>query len=165
MHCPTCRTEASGDQKFCRSCGMDLRVISQMVAEHLTATDPALLSFESDTSTLHRLPVLVFLGIVSLVIGMALLVAGKQFPHHTWIGLVGVLVLLAGILIAAYGVFSPLWQIKRPLRIPLSQPAKLPQAGPGGLASVSHLDAKPSVTEHTTRTLVPVIQKEPEVYE
>jgi hypothetical protein len=96
---------------------------------------------------------------------MALLVAGKQFPHHNWIGQVGVLLFLAGTLIVAYGVLSPLWQLKRPLRTPLSQPAILPQAEPTELASVRPLDAKPIVTEHTTRTLPPIIYKEPQVHE
>jgi hypothetical protein len=144
---------------------MDLRVISQMVAKYRSATDPALLPFESDTSLLNRMPTLLYSGIVSFIIGMALLAVGRQFPHLNWIGMIGVLLFLAGTLIVAYGMFSPLWQIKRSLGTHPSQPAILPQTEPTELASVRHLDAKPSVTEHTTRTLPPIIHKEPQVHE
>jgi hypothetical protein len=125
MHCPTCGTIASTDHKFCRACGTELSVISQLVAKHLSATDPALLPAESDASKPHRRAILLFSGIVSCIIGLALLVANKQ---DDWIGAVGVLLLVAGTLIAAYEVLSPRWQIKISLRTPLSQPAIMPPA-------------------------------------
>ena len=34
MYCPTCGIQTSLDQKYCRSCGMGLQVISQAVGEH-----------------------------------------------------------------------------------------------------------------------------------
>jgi hypothetical protein len=131
MHCLTCGTIASTDQKFCRSCGTELSVISQPVAKHLSATDPALLA-ESDASKPHRTTALLFSGIVSCIIGLALLVADKQ---DDWIGAVGVLLLVAGTLTAVYEVLSPRWQIKISLRAPLPQPAILPPAESTGLAS------------------------------
>jgi hypothetical protein len=132
MHCRTCGTKASTDQNFCRSCGTKLSVISQLVAKHLSATDPALLPAESEASKPHRTTNLLFLGIVSCIIGLALLVADKQ---DDWIGAVGVLLLVAGTLTAVYEVLSPRWQIKISLRTPLPQPAILPPAESTGLAS------------------------------
>src|SRR5262249_38698772 len=32
MHCPNCGTQAAAEQKFCRSCGFDLKPVSQLVA-------------------------------------------------------------------------------------------------------------------------------------
>jgi zinc ribbon protein len=137
MHCPTCGTIASTDQKFCRSCGTGLSVISQLVAKHLSATDPALLPAESDASKPRRRTTVLFSGIVSCIIGLALLVANKQ---DDWIGAVGILLLVAGTLTAAYGVLSPRWQIKRSPRTPLPQPAILPPAESTGLASAKAHD-------------------------
>ena len=34
MYCPTCGNQTSLDQKYCRSCGMGLQMISQAVGEH-----------------------------------------------------------------------------------------------------------------------------------
>jgi hypothetical protein len=127
MHCPTCGTIASTDQNFCRSCGTELSVISQ-----LDATDPALLPAESDASKPRRRTTLLFSGIVSCIIGLALLVANRQ---GDWIGAIGVLLLVAGTLTAVYEVLSPRWQKKISLRAPLAQPAILPPAEPAGLAS------------------------------
>lgn len=31
MYCPNCATEAKTDQKFCRSCGMELHAVAQLV--------------------------------------------------------------------------------------------------------------------------------------
>jgi hypothetical protein len=131
MHCPICGTIASTDHKFCRSCGVKLSVISQLVAKHPSATDPAPLPAESDASKPHRRTILLFSGIVSCSIGLALLVANKQ---GDWIGAVGVLLLVAGTLLTAYVALSPRRQIKISLRTPLSQPAK-PPAESTGLAS------------------------------
>ena len=54
MYCPTCGTEASTNQKFCRSCGMELQIIFQLVAKHVSATDPALLR-EAKPSVTERI--------------------------------------------------------------------------------------------------------------
>jgi zinc-ribbon domain len=137
MHCPTCGTKASTDQKFCRSCGTKLSVISQLVAKHPSATDLALLPVKSDASKPHRRTILLFLGIVSCIIGLALLVADKL---DSWIGPVGVLLLVAGTLTAAYGVLSPRWQIKGSPRTPLPQLVILPPAESTGLASAKAHD-------------------------
>ena len=56
MYCPTCGTEALTNQKFCRSCGMELQEIFRLFAEHVSATDPALLPVEIDFGIFHHQP-------------------------------------------------------------------------------------------------------------
>jgi len=34
MHCPSCGTDTTLEQRFCRSCGMDLETVSKLVAAH-----------------------------------------------------------------------------------------------------------------------------------
>jgi len=152
MHCPSCGTETSKNQKFCRSCGIGLQMISQAVAKHLSTADSAESPVESEANKQRRMYTLARLGIVAFFVGMALMVMGKQFPDHDWIGLIGVLVLLLGAFVATYGVLSPLRQITSPSRKP-PQPADLPQADPTALPSANPIELIPSVTEHTTRTL------------
>jgi predicted RNA-binding Zn-ribbon protein involved in translation (DUF1610 family) len=43
MHCPSCGAETSLDQRFCRSCGMDLESVSKLVVAH---SSPDLLKLE-----------------------------------------------------------------------------------------------------------------------
>jgi uncharacterized membrane protein YcjF (UPF0283 family) len=127
-------------------------MIPQAVAKHLSTTDSAESPVESEASKQRRMSTLLLWGIAALIVGLALLIVDKQFPHHDWIGLIGVLVLLLGVCIGAYGVLSNLRQMRSPSRRP-PQPAELPQAGLTVLASATPLELIPSVTEQTTRTL------------
>jgi hypothetical protein len=156
MHCPGCGTETSKNQKFCRSCGMGLQMISQAGAKHLSASDSSGPPVESEASKLRRMSTLLW-GMATVFVGMALIVVGKQFPHHDWIGLIGVLVLLLGAFVATYGILSHLRQITSPSRNP-PQPAEPPRADPTALASANSLEQIPNVTEHTTRTLEPSLR-------
>jgi hypothetical protein len=164
MHCPSCGTETSKNQKFCRSCGIGLQMISQAVAKHLSTADSAESPVESEANKQRRMYTLVRLGIVAFFVGMALMVMGKQFPDQDWIGPIGVLVLLLGAFVATYGVLSPLRQITSPSRKP-PQPADLPQADPTALPSANPLELIPSITEHTTRTLEPSLRDKQRVTE
>jgi hypothetical protein len=164
MHCPGCGTETSRNQKFCRSCGIGLQMISQAVAKHLSTADSAESPVESEANKQRRMYTLVRLGIVAFFVGMALMVMGKQFPDHDWIGPIGVLVLLLGAFVATYGVLSLLRQITSPSRKP-PQPADLPQADPTALPSANPLELIPSITEHTTRTLEPSLRDKQRVTE
>ena len=39
MYCPNCGKQTSAREKFCRSCGMSLQMISQILVEHRTAAE------------------------------------------------------------------------------------------------------------------------------
>jgi len=42
MHCPSCGAEAQLTQKFCRSCGLSLEKVPQLVAEQLSGSEEIL---------------------------------------------------------------------------------------------------------------------------
>ncbi len=158
MHCPGCGTETSiENQKYCRSCGMGLQMISRAVAKHFSTADSAESPVESEASTQRRMPTLLLWGIAAFFLGMALMVVGNRFPDLSWIGLIGVLGLLLGAFVATYGILSPPRQITSPSRNP-PQPAELPQVDPKAPASANSLEQIPSVIEHTTRTLEPSLR-------
>ena len=83
MHCPGCGTETSKNQKFCRSCGIGLQMISQAVAKHLSTADSAESSVESEANKQRRMSTLVRLGIVAFFVGMALMVCANSSPIMT----------------------------------------------------------------------------------
>jgi hypothetical protein len=139
---------------------MGLQMISQAVAKHLSTADSTEPPVESEASKQHRMSTLLLWGIAAVFVGIALIVAGKQFPDFDWIGLIGIFVLLLGAFVAAYGVISPLRHIRSPSGKP-PQPADLPQTGPPALVSTNPLEQIPSVTEHTTRTLEPSLRDKP----
>lgn len=40
MYCPTCSTQALEGAKFCKTCGMNLNVVTQALSGEVIATDP-----------------------------------------------------------------------------------------------------------------------------
>jgi len=159
VYCPGCGTVASTNQKFCGSCGLDLCLILKLVDEDRSVADSVRLQGESSAKKLHRMPMILW-GIGSIVTGMVLMIVDGQFPQHNWIGIAGVLLILTGTLIAAYGAFSPRQQIKSPLLNSPPQPAILPQKEPMGMTSTVPLEAQQSITEIPARTLDSVVHKE-----
>ena len=161
MYCPKCGATFPEDQKFCRSCGMDLQVISQELAKGRSPTSTDKLLVRSDASRLHQLYGMLLWGVGSVLVGMALIAIGKQSEI---VGTIGLLLTLAGAFLALYGVLSPF----RPQKIAphkQSESTALPQVEttaklpPGTLP-----DAIASVTEHTTHTLDPALLKQPKIH-
>ena len=155
MHCPNCGTAAAAEQKFCRSCGLELQAISQLVAQQLegkTAAPTGLSRAERGA----RMARLMFLGISSLFGGAVLLALEKRYSSPA-LNLFGLLCVLGGTLLALYGVLEPMLfpvQTKRSLPQPVEPfvadtTSKLVAAGEPGA----------SIIEHTTRSLEPVPAK------
>lgn len=40
MYCPNCSAEASADQKYCRSCGMELQAVAELIDSQTDITKP-----------------------------------------------------------------------------------------------------------------------------
>jgi hypothetical protein len=158
MYCPNCGNQAAAEQKFCRSCGLELQAIAQAVTQQLTGKTGTP-STRSEAAQLARMSRWLFGGICVLVSGMALLAVNKMLISEAAVGLGGVFTLLLGVLIATYGVISPMLHPPKAIS-QTPQPAELPAAETTSkLALASGAEPVSSVIEETTRTLEPAAVK------
>jgi len=152
MNCPKCGLQTLPDQKFCRSCGDKLQMITQPLAEHAPvarAEKPAIIS---KTET-QRASGLTLWGFIIMFIGVAIGVIGKMLMHEEMVTVVGVLVSLVGMFLTVYPYLSPSRRQKQDY-IPSSQPEALTQSQPTRyLPPESNIEYVPSITEKTTDLL------------
>ena len=153
MNCPKCGLQTVSDQKFCRSCGASLQMITQPLAEPATASDlegTQAFIFKDEKRRATRL---VLWGIIIMFIGAAIGVIGKKLVHDEIVTVVGVLVSLAGMFLSVYPYLSPS-PPKKYDSIPSSQPEALTQSRPTKyLPQESNIEYTPSITERTTDLL------------
>lgn len=157
MYCATCGTRVSGDQKYCRSCGMDLQLISQAVSEHL---DQAADTFESEDERLARWGKIASLTGISILCLLALgaficltisILFGLNFESFGFalfapiVFTVSLCFIIAGAGLMSYPIVKK--ELQRPKRKKLTgnvNTAELASGKPEGLSSI---------TEHTTKLL------------
>ena len=106
MHCPNCGNESSLDQKFCRKCGFNLEPVGRLVAG-----DPAIESVGPDKSEAERLLVRrmfrwLSAGCIVMLVGVILFIINKSFVHAGIFHALASLMLMGGLVVAAYGLFS-----------------------------------------------------------
>ena len=159
MYCPNCATQASADQKFCRSCGLSLQMISQMLTGQFPATesDRALVEIveriQSHRDKMKRWGFIMMWG--GMVVAALFGVIGGAMTSINWalgnfiasLAGIGGVILLVGIGLMIYTRFLP----KAPAYRQPPQPTALPRAEPTSqLPPERHPEPVPSVTEHTT---------------
>jgi hypothetical protein len=162
MYCPNCGTQAPPDQRYCRSCGFSLQLISQVVtgrppdAQREKILVEAAERFQSQRFKMRRwgfitlwggMVVAAFLGIVGGAITGIAPMLGAVIASLAGLG---GLILIIGVGIMIYSLFLP-----RALddRQP-SRSAALPQAAATvPLPPQRRPESAPSVTEHTTELL------------
>ena len=153
MTCPECGLQTLPEQKFCRSCGASLQMMTQPLAEPAAVSElerrPAIIS----TDEMQRASRLVLWGFVIMFVGVAIGVIGKKLLHEEAVTVVGVLVSLAGMFLAVYPYLSPPPRPKYDSS-PSSQPETLTQSQPTKyLPQESDIEYIPSITERTTDLL------------
>lgn len=153
MNCPKCGLQTLPDQKFCRSCGAGLQMITQPLAEQATVSDlkgtPAII-LKDEKQRPNRM---VLWGFIMMFVGVAIGIVGKKLMHEDMVTVLGVLVSLAGMFLTAY----PYLLTSSPKKYDSSrssQPGVLTQSQPSKyLADESNTEYVPSITERTTDLL------------
>jgi len=147
MYCPNCSKENATEQRFCRFCGMALQTVSKELAEHLGTGKAHEQMTKPDQ---QRMLTMLFWGVVALVVGMGVIAVGK---HNDTVGLLGLLLVLGGPLLAFYGLISHRRAAALASRLG-SQLKAQQQSEPDVAGAAKSLpEIMPSVTELTTRNL------------
>lgn len=126
MYCPNCATQSSDDQKFCRSCGFDLQVISLALATESNPDDSDELELADSELLQSRKKRITFLGIAalmsSLMIGCLIPICLGLFPN--WSGLIPLILVLSGL--AGSPLFGGVILLVYSDYLPETQPPKEP---------------------------------------
>jgi zinc ribbon protein len=126
MYCPNCATQSSDDQKFCRSCGFDLQVISLALATESEPDDSDELELADSEDPQSPKKRMALLGIValmsSLMIGCLIPICLGLFPN--WSGLIPLILVLSGL--AGLPLFGGIILLVYSDYLPETQPPKVP---------------------------------------
>ena len=153
MFCPNCGNQAAGDQKFCRSCGMNLQKVAPALAEHLAEFGTGQSVRESAEDLRHLAVRRVIWGGAVMFAGIAVSIIGKMIIHNDEVVGAGALVSIFGIFLTAYFLLSAIYK-------PVSSGRRLPpEAKLSGAKTTAQLPPErlavitPSITERTTDLL------------
>jgi len=174
MYCPNCATQVSAEQKFCRSCGLDLQAVSQAVAAHLSSPQP---DKAEGVEVMDKYQFAKMwkrwwsFGFAIMFVGIMILSIGKKIIHDDVVTMVGGLILTAGLWPLLYPFFS-IFHVKESALPKPSPAALLPQA-PVTTNPLPLPDRQPEavlgITERTTDLLAtgePQMEKrEPRAFE
>lgn len=156
MHCPSCGTDTTLDQRFCRSCGMGLETVSKLVTEH---SSPEMLKVEESLSKKaveQRMYNSLKWGMMAFILGMAMLFLVKTLGLGKGFNLIGGFLLFLAMGWMCYAVFSPMRNVSPSSR-------KFPRLGrTGELPETADTKELPparvpvpvaSITERTTQLI------------
>ena len=159
MYCPKCATPLSDDSKFCRACGLDLEIISQLLGGDSSQSDKLKTIFDSSTQLKSRKKRLQNLGalvmMLSFVVGALIpIVIGLGYENLNSLvmilaGIAGV-ILFGGISLAVYADIEPK---NSSLTEEVYPKALSPEKRNNQLPSADYFEPVPSIIEEETRGL------------
>ena len=156
MHCPSCGAETTLEQRFCRSCGMDLETVSKLVVAH---SSPETLKVEKSLTkkaAQRRMYQSFKWSVIFFILGMASLAATKTLGFAKVYNLGPLFLVFLGMGLMLFGALSPMRDRASSLR-------SLP--GPGSTSELPEVETTkelpsarvpvsvPSITERTTQLI------------
>lgn len=165
MFCPACGSTVKDEQKYCRSCGMNLQLILPQVTHHLKSTSP-----NSRLRNIFKTVGYLGLGLggsgIALMAGTATFAllalsfigpnAKSMSPMWSQLFGIGLLLLLKGALLFAGTWISKKLFLPKVISMPVMDVAKTKE-----LPIETFAELAPSITEHTTRQLDTLLPKPP----
>ena len=148
MYCPNCSAEASTEQKFCRSCGMELEPVAALINEQ-----SPMVQSKSDRGSIVRLKAMVTWGLIitfgAAAVGASLKILGKENIHPfgeftPYVSVVAVIAAILGMGLLCYPFLQQMWIKSKSRKPALKKPPLTIKLLP---------DEQPSVTEQTTEFL------------
>jgi len=151
MYCPSCSSENSKDQRFCRVCGLHLQTISQVVGHQLQSKRQIARNSEQNPTRIWQNPLL-YGGFV-FALGLTIIVIGKKVIGEQLVADMGTLMSVAGV---ALFIIKGIMMMQNVRGGP--PPAdEIPKADTTReLPHLLEAKERPSVTEFTTRNFDPV---------
>lgn len=155
MYCPNCGKDNSNDERFCRSCGLSLQVIAQVLVDELSATESGDSSSEIKRGGTGWQNPLLF-GFLMLTLGIVIVIFGKTILGEQLIADIGTV--MAFLSIGLLGFKGASLMMSQPNTPPQSR--ALPEGEPTTrLPPAPQTVERTSITEHTTRHLEPIYSK------
>ena len=149
MTCHKCGSETLPDQRFCRSCGARLGIVTEPL------TDPAAISYPKEPNVIEDRSELrnrlVAWGFIIMFVGVAIGVIGKKLMHEEIVTVIGILMSLAGMFLTGYPYLRP--SSRKDSRSASSSRELTKQSPPVNQLPEGRTDYVPSITERTTDLL------------
>ncbi len=153
MFCPNCGNQAAADQKFCRSCGMNLQKVAAALAEHLAEFGTGQSGIESAKNLRHQAVQRVMWGAAVMFAGIAVSIIGKMIIHNEEVSGAGALFSVTGMFLTFYFILSAVYKFASAERHLPPEGKLLGAKTTAQLASNRSADVTPSITERTTDLL------------
>ena len=170
MYCPNCSRQTVAKEKFCRSCGMNLQVVSQEISEHLNTVESGerpveRIDIKAGEREREQLKKSLALAAIAAILAISVQVGHMTGPAQIpFIILMSLLLLRSVFVRTGFAKYLPKF-LNPPTTLPKRQSPQAielpPAATTSDLLSASQLEPMVSITEPTTRTLEPALRQKP----